>query len=60
MLKLSDNGLETVARKAFMNLGTSLEELDLSGNRLQYLQEQAFRPLYGLQVNSVILRQYVN
>ena len=34
-----------------MNLGTSLEQLDLSGNQLKLIEEETFRPLYGLQVS---------
>ena len=49
VLKLSDSGIQRVDRKAFLNLGTSLEQLDLSGNRLQLLEEETLRPLYGLQ-----------
>ena len=51
VLRLSENGIESVDRKAFMNLGTSLEQLDLSGNSLKLIEEETFRPLYGLQVS---------
>ena len=51
VLRLSENGIESVDRKAFMNLGTSLEQLDLSGNQLKLIEEETFRPLYGLQVS---------
>ena len=51
VLRLSENGIDRVDRKAFMNLGTSLEQLDLSGNQLKLLEEETFRPLYGLQVS---------
>ena len=50
VLRLSENGFDRVDRKAFMNLGTSLEQLDLSGNQLKLIEEETFRPLYGLQV----------
>ena len=50
MLKLSENLIKEVDQKAFLNLGTSLEHLDLSGNKLKMMQEETFRPLYGLQV----------
>ena len=50
VLKLSENLIKEVDQKAFLNLGTSLEHLDLSGNKLKMMQEETFRPLYGLQV----------
>ena len=50
VLRLSENGIVSVDRKAFLNLGTSLEELDLRGNQLKLIEEETFRPLYGLQV----------
>ena len=50
VLKLSENVIKEVDQKAFLNLGTSLEHLDLSGNKLKMMQEETFRPLYGLQV----------
>ena len=50
MLKLSENVIKEVDQKAFLNLGSSLEHLDLSGNKLKMMQEETFRPLYGLQV----------
>ena len=51
VLKLSENVIKEVDQKAFLNLGTSLEHLDLSGNKLKMMQEETFRPLYGLQVS---------
>ena len=40
VLKLSENGIKEVDQKAFLNLGTSLEHLDLSGNKLKMVQEE--------------------
>ena len=58
VLRLSENGIESVDRKAFMNLGTSLEQLDLSGNQLKLIEEETFRPLYGLQVSLKTMSTY--
>ena len=58
VLRLSENGIESVDRKAFMNLGTSLEQLDLSGNQLKLIEEETFRPLYGLQVSLKTMQPY--
>ena len=49
-LLLGGNSLSQIDPKAFLNLGTSLEELDLKENRLTTINEEAVRSLYGLQV----------
>jgi len=48
-IDLSNTGLRTINMKAFMNLGRSVEDIDLHGNYLQNIREETFITLQGLK-----------
>merc|ERR1719427_1899999 len=48
-IDLSNAGLKTINMKAFMNLGRSVEVIDLNGNHLQNIREETFITLQGLK-----------
>ena len=50
-IDLSNNGLGFIDSKAFMNLGTSVEIVDLRGNILRNVGRETFFPLHQLKVN---------
>merc|ERR1719481_542832 len=41
-IDLSNTGLKTIDKKSFMNLGSSVEDVDLHGNRLRNIREETF------------------
>ena len=51
-IDISNNGLRVIDRKAFMNLGTSMEVVDIRGNILRTLGRETFFPLHQLKVLS--------
>ena len=57
-IDLSSNRINFVHREAFKNLGSSVEMIDLSNNRLQTMSELTLLSLNGLQVLETIYSLY--
>jgi len=48
-IDLSNTGLKTIDKKAFMNLGDSVESVSIDGNRLRNIREETFLNLQNLK-----------
>ena len=55
-IDFSNNGLHAIHPKAFLNLGSSMEVLDLRENHLKTLVRETFFPLHQLKVHKVVLK----
>ena len=51
-IDLSSNGMRMIDSKAFMNLGSSMEVVDLRGNILRTMARETFFPLHQLKVQN--------
>ena len=57
-IDLSNNAMRFIDPKAFMNLGTSVEIVDLRGNILRTIGRETFFPLHQLQVSCILKRVF--